>query len=112
MNTSFGFNQNDHKWVDSGKIVNRLVDIVSKGGNYLLNVGPTPEGLIPQPSIDHLMEVGAWMDMPMCWANGYRGLWQVGFDSSGLRELDRHRDRQLRRIRNCLRHPEKRLTRS
>jgi alpha-L-fucosidase len=62
MNTSFGFNRNDHKWVDSGKIVARLVDIVSKGGNYLLNVGPTPEGLIPQPSIDHLMEVGAWMD--------------------------------------------------
>jgi|GEM_PF-582584 len=44
--------------------------------------------------------------MPMCWANGYRGLWQVGFDSSGLRELDRHRDRQLRRIRNCLSHLE------
>lgn len=62
MNTSFGFNRNDHKWVDSAKIVARLVDIVSKGGNYLLNVGPTPEGLIPQPSIDHLMEVGAWMD--------------------------------------------------
>jgi alpha-L-fucosidase len=62
MNTSFGFNKNDHKWIDSAKIVARLVDIVSKGGNYLLNVGPTPEGLIPQPSIDHLMEVGAWMD--------------------------------------------------
>lgn len=62
MNTSFGFNRNDHNWVDAGKIVTRLVDIVSKGGNYLLNVGPTPEGLIPQPCIDHLMEVGAWME--------------------------------------------------
>ncbi|MCP5543865.1 MAG: hypothetical protein H7A49_08155 [Akkermansiaceae bacterium] len=41
---------------------------------------------------------------PLCWAHGYRGLWQVRFDSSGLKELDRHRDRQLRRIRHCLRH--------
>lgn len=62
MNTSFGFNRNDHNWVDASKIVARLVDIVSKGGNYLLNVGPTAEGVIPQPCVDHLMEVGAWMD--------------------------------------------------
>jgi len=62
MNTSYGYNQNDHNWVDAKEIVFRLVDIVSKGGNYLLNVGPTSEGLIPQPSVDRLMEVGAWMD--------------------------------------------------
>jgi alpha-L-fucosidase len=62
MNTSFGYNQNDHQWVDAREIVFRLVDIVSKGGNYLLNVGPTSEGLIPQPSIDRLLEVGAWME--------------------------------------------------
>ncbi len=62
MNTSYGYNQNDHNWVDAKEIVFRLVDIVSKGGNYLLNVGPTSEGLIPQPCIDRLMEVGAWME--------------------------------------------------
>jgi alpha-L-fucosidase len=62
MNTSYGYNQNDHNWVDAKEIVFRLVDIVSKGGNYLLNVGPTAEGLIPQPSVDRLMEVGAWME--------------------------------------------------
>jgi len=62
MNTSYGYNQNDHHWADAKEIVFRLVDIVSKGGNYLLNVGPTSEGLIPQPSIDRLMEVGAWME--------------------------------------------------
>jgi len=62
MNTSYGYNENDHDWVDAREIVFRLVDIVSKGGNYLLNVGPTSEGLIPQPSIDRLMEVGAWME--------------------------------------------------
>jgi alpha-L-fucosidase len=38
-----------------------LVDIVSKGGNYLLNVGPTAQGVIPQPSQDSLRGVGRWM---------------------------------------------------
>jgi len=37
------------------------VDIARKGGNYLLNVGPTSEGLIPEPSIERLQAVGAWM---------------------------------------------------
>ena len=62
MNTSYGYNQNDHNWVEAKEIIFRLVDIVSKGGNYLLNVGPTSEGLIPQPSVDRLMEVGAWLE--------------------------------------------------
>jgi len=38
-----------------------LIDIASKGGNYLLNVGPTSEGLIPEPSLERLAEVGKWM---------------------------------------------------
>ncbi|MFC1764382.1 alpha-L-fucosidase [Planctomycetota bacterium] len=38
-----------------------LVDIASKGGNYLLNVSPTAEGLIPEPSIERLKAIGAWM---------------------------------------------------
>jgi len=63
MNTSYGFSVNDHHWVSASDIVSRLVEIVSKGGNYLLNVGPTPEGLIPQPCIDRLAEVGGWMDV-------------------------------------------------
>ncbi|WP_431209382.1 alpha-L-fucosidase [Puia sp. P3] len=37
------------------------MDIASKGGNYLLNVGPTAEGEIPQPSIDALKAIGGWM---------------------------------------------------
>jgi alpha-L-fucosidase len=61
MNTSYGFNPNDHQWHSAAEIVTKLVQIVSKGGNYLLNVGPTPEGTIPQPCIDRLAEVGRWM---------------------------------------------------
>jgi alpha-L-fucosidase len=63
MNTSYGYNPNDQKWHTAGEIITKLVSIVSKGGNYLLNVGPTPEGTIPQPCIDRLAEVGRWMDI-------------------------------------------------
>jgi alpha-L-fucosidase len=63
MNSSYGYNQNDVDWIEAKQIVYNLVEIVSKGGNYLLNVGPTAEGLIPQACIDRLMEVGAWMDV-------------------------------------------------
>ena len=63
LNTTYGYNQNDHAWVPTQEVVFRLVDIVSKGGNYLLNVGPTAEGIIPQASVGRLLEVGAWMDV-------------------------------------------------
>jgi alpha-L-fucosidase len=62
-NTSCGYNPNDHKWVSTAEIVFNLVEIVNKGGNSLLNVGPTPEGLIPQPCIDRLAKVGEWMEV-------------------------------------------------
>jgi alpha-L-fucosidase len=62
MNTSYGYNPNDQKWHSAAEILTKLVQIVSKGGNYLLNVGPTPEGTIPQPCINRLAEVGRWMD--------------------------------------------------
>jgi alpha-L-fucosidase len=62
LNSTYGYSREDNRWIDSEEIVFRLVDIVSKGGNYLLNVGPTAEGLIPQPSVDRLLEVGAWLE--------------------------------------------------
>src|SRR5262249_36796970 len=43
------------------KLVQTLIDIASKGGNFLLNVGPTGEGIIPGPSVERLGEVGTWM---------------------------------------------------
>lgn len=61
MNGTWGFKKNDHNWKTPTTLIHNLVDIASKGGNYLLNVGPTPEGEIPQPSIDALKVVGAWM---------------------------------------------------
>ncbi len=62
MNRTWGFKSYDHDWKSTETLVRNLVDIVSKGGNYLLNVGPTAAGLIPEPSITRLEEVGRWMD--------------------------------------------------
>jgi len=61
MNDTWGYKSKDNNWKPAKEIIQTLVDIVSKGGNYLLNVGPTSEGLIPQPSIERLAEVGKWM---------------------------------------------------
>ena len=61
MNTTWGFGANDHNWKNAEMLVRNLIDIASKGGNYLLNVGPTSEGLIPEPSVERLKEVGSWM---------------------------------------------------
>ncbi len=61
LNHTWGFKKDDHDWKTSGQLLFNLVDIVSKGGNYLLNVGPTAEGVIPQPSQDSLRGVGRWM---------------------------------------------------
>ncbi len=61
MNDTWGFKKNDHNWKSKEDMIRMLIDIASKGGNYLLNVGPTPEGLIPQPSIERLQAMGAWL---------------------------------------------------
>ncbi len=61
MNDTWGFKSYDNNWKSVKTLLTNLVDIVSKGGNYLLNVGPTAEGEIPQPSIERLQEVGKWM---------------------------------------------------
>ena len=58
--TSWGYVTNhDYKTVDS--IVDDLVDIVSKNGSLLLNIGPRPDGTIPEPEEKMLREIGAWL---------------------------------------------------
>ena len=61
MNDTWGYKSYDHKWKSAEMLIRNLVDIASKGGNYLLNVGPTSEGLIPAPSVERLKEIGKWM---------------------------------------------------
>jgi alpha-L-fucosidase len=61
MNDTWGFKSYDENWKSSERLARNLVDIVSKGGNYLLNVGPTPEGTIPAASVERLVAMGQWM---------------------------------------------------
>jgi len=61
MNTTWGYKSFDNKWKSTETLLHNLIDIASKGGNYLLNVGPTSEGEIPQPSVERLAEIGKWM---------------------------------------------------
>jgi len=61
MNDSWGYKSYDDNWKSAEEIVRTLCDTASKGGNLLLNVGPTAEGLIPAPSVERLREVGAWL---------------------------------------------------
>ncbi|MFC1639380.1 alpha-L-fucosidase, partial [Gemmatimonadota bacterium] len=63
MNDSWGFKAADDNWKSAETLVHNLVDITAKGGNYLLNVGPTAEGLFPQESVERLAEMGDWMDI-------------------------------------------------
>ena len=63
LNDTWGFKKGDNHWKSTTVLIRNLCDIASKGGNYLLNVGPTSEGLIPQPSLDRLAEIGRWMQI-------------------------------------------------
>jgi alpha-L-fucosidase len=62
INHTWGYKSDDENWKSTKVLLQNLIDIASKGGNYLLNVGPTGEGLIPQASVERLEEIGKWMD--------------------------------------------------
>lgn len=61
MNDHWGYNKNDKNFKSASEMLRMLADIASKGGNYLLNIGPTADGVFPQESIDRLREIGNWM---------------------------------------------------
>jgi alpha-L-fucosidase len=63
LNSHWGFVKSDQGWKTPAELVFKLVDIVSKGGNYLLNVGPDATGVIPRPSQDALRAVGRWLKL-------------------------------------------------
>ncbi len=61
INKSWGYRADDLDWKSAQQLIRNLSDIASKDGNYLLNVGPTAEGEIPQPEIDRLLAIGRWL---------------------------------------------------
>jgi alpha-L-fucosidase len=61
LNDTWGYKKMDDNWKDPADLIYKLTDIVSKGGNYLLNVGPTAEGVIPEKSQEILRTIGKWL---------------------------------------------------
>ena len=61
MNGTWGFRKSDQNWKSPEMLIHNLCDIASKGGNYLLNVGPKSDGTFPDESITRLSEIGNWM---------------------------------------------------
>ncbi len=63
INGTWGYKSTDTNFKSTQTLIQNLVDIASKGGNYLLNVGPTSEGLIPMPEIERLQAMGKWLQV-------------------------------------------------
>ena len=62
MNDSWGYQAADDNWKSPKTIVRNLATCARSTGNYLLNIGPKPDGSIPQPSVEILGAVGNWME--------------------------------------------------
>jgi alpha-L-fucosidase len=63
LNDSWGYQRADDNWKSSRTVIRNLIECASSGGNYLLNIGPRPDGSIPEESVRILSEVGRWMEV-------------------------------------------------
>jgi len=61
LNDSWGYQRADDNWKSSKTVIRNLISCVRDGGNYLLNIGPKPDGSIPEKSVKVLSEVGIWL---------------------------------------------------
>lgn len=61
LNGAWGYNAKDNNWKTPEQVIMQLTEVVSKGGAFLLNVGPTAEGLIPEPAVKNLEAAGEWL---------------------------------------------------
>lgn len=61
MNTTWGYSEHDHAWKSNETLIRNLIDIASKGGNYLLNIGPQGDGSVPKQSVHAMSAIGTWM---------------------------------------------------
>ena len=61
MNTTWGYSRHDHAWKSNKQLIHTLVDVASKGGNLLLNIGPTGDGTVPAESVEGMQAMGKWM---------------------------------------------------
>lgn len=63
MNGMWGYKIADQNYMSSGELVRLLVRAVSKGSNLLINVGPQPDGNLPQAAVARFAEMGEWMNV-------------------------------------------------
>lgn len=61
MNDTWGFKSTDHNWKSTAQLIHTLIEVSSKGGNFLLNVGPEASGLFPAPIVERLKGISEWM---------------------------------------------------
>lgn len=61
LNDTWGYKRDDRNWESAPEVVESLAELAASGANYLLNVGPTASGRIPEDSVRILTEVGRWM---------------------------------------------------
>ena len=61
LNTTWGYSEHDHAWKSDEVLIRNLIDIASKGGNYLLNIGLRADGSVPKETVNSFRAIGAWM---------------------------------------------------
>ncbi|MEG2163967.1 MAG: alpha-L-fucosidase [Bacteroidales bacterium] len=61
LNGTWGYSSGNQKWKTADVLIHELIDVVSRGGNFLLNIGPKPDGSIPEESIQLFRTIGNWM---------------------------------------------------
>ncbi len=63
MSHSWGYCPSDSDFKSTYLLLEQLTACAARGGNYLLNVGPDPDGVIPEPAVNRLLEMGRWLEL-------------------------------------------------
>jgi alpha-L-fucosidase len=63
MNDTWGYKSYDTNFKSTETLLRNLIDIASKGGNYLLNIGPDSKGVVPAPEVERLHQIGQWLSV-------------------------------------------------
>ena len=92
LNHNWGFDQNDSDYKSPSQVLFTLMDVVSKGGNYLLDIGPTARGVIPEVAKQNFISAGRWLRVNgdavygagrSPFKEGFNGYGRQLFDASG-----------------------------
>jgi alpha-L-fucosidase len=94
-NNSWGYKSYDEDWKSVKELIFWLTEIVSKGGNYMLNIGPKSTGEVPVNSVNNLLEVGKWLKVngdaiynTRKWKVTHEGPTKINMDGTHVREAE------------------------